>query len=337
MEPTWKIKSGALWHDGRPVTSDDFAFTAKVEQDRDLAVFRNVAYDSLEGVDAPDPHTVRANWKRPYIDADQMFNAPIPKHVFERSYVEDKASFLQLPHWAEEFVGTGPFTLQEFVKGSHVVLRANERYVFGRPRIDEVEVKFIPDTNTLMANLLAGTVSLTLGRSLSIEQGVQVRDQWRDGKLSMGAFTSWVTLYPQMLTPNPLVVADPRFRRALLHAIDREEMANALQGVGLVPLGHSFIGPGAPEYKAIEGRVVRYEYDPRKAIQMLEQLGYTRGPGGTLQDRSGAPLTVGMRVIQEESDRLKAATTVSDFWQQIGMRVNLDVTPSQGSTSEYCH
>ena len=70
---------------------------------------------------------------------------PLPKHLLERPYLDDKAGFLEHPYWNQEFVGTGPFKLREWVKGSVVSLVANEEYVLGRPKIDEVEVRFIAD------------------------------------------------------------------------------------------------------------------------------------------------------------------------------------------------
>lgn len=86
---------------------------------------------------------------------------------------------LQLAYWGPEFVGAGPYRLREWAKSSHAIFVANGDYVLGRPRIDEIEVKFIPDPNPLEANILADTVQVTLDKSISIEQAIQVRDQWR--------------------------------------------------------------------------------------------------------------------------------------------------------------
>src|SRR5439155_19522492 len=96
----------------------------------------------------------------------------IPKNLLSGANEEDKAGFVQVPYWSDEFVGAGPYRLGEWARGSHLMLRANERYVLGKPRIDEIEVKFIPEHATLMANILAGTVELTVGRNLSIEQSI---------------------------------------------------------------------------------------------------------------------------------------------------------------------
>lgn len=171
METTWKIRAGAEWHDGTPFTVDDLLFTASVVQDRELEVLIDRSYQAIDRVEAADSRTVTVKWKRPYIQADEMFTPnramPIPKHILARSYAEEKERFLEQPFWTEEFIGTGPFKLRQFIRGSHLVVEANDRYVLGRPKIDEIVVKFIPDQNTLIANVLAGAVDLTMSRGFS--------------------------------------------------------------------------------------------------------------------------------------------------------------------------
>src|SRR5437870_972590 len=88
METTWRIKPNARWHDGTPFTAEDLAFTARVAQDADIAIFRELAYDSIEDVAAPDPRTVVVRWSRPFIEADTMFSGfgsfqpvPLPRHL----------------------------------------------------------------------------------------------------------------------------------------------------------------------------------------------------------------------------------------------------------------
>src|SRR6266545_516420 len=96
METTWKLRQGASWHDGAPVTSADLAFTARVEQDRELAWVRNTAYDYIERVETTDEQTLTIHWKRPFVDADTMLSAssqrglPLPKHVLEQAYADDR-------------------------------------------------------------------------------------------------------------------------------------------------------------------------------------------------------------------------------------------------------
>lgn len=153
----------------------------------------------------------------------------MPLHLLERPH-HDKTNLTELPYWGQDFIGTGPFRLREWVLGSHILLEANEQYVLGRPRVDVVEVKFILDTNTIVTNVLAGAVELTLGRGLTLEQAVLARSQWKDGKVETPLET--VTgLWPQFVNPQPPILADVRFRRALLHGLDRQQMVDVFLAI----------------------------------------------------------------------------------------------------------
>jgi len=332
METTWKIRAGAAWHDGAPFTSDDLLFTAMVEQDPELPIFRNVAYGSIERVEAPDPSTVTITWKRPYIEADTMFTSqralPMPRHLLERTYLENKEDFTNLPYWHRDFIGTGPYKLRELTLGSHLVLAANDRYVLGRPKIDQIEVRFIPDPSAIAANILAGGIDTTLGGRLALEWGLQVRDLWRDGQLVTDSRLSMISAYPQFLNPDPPVLLDPRFRRALLHAVDRREIIDSLVA-GLGPFGHSIIADYHAEWKDVEPSVVKYEFEPRRATQMIEGLGYARAADGSFRDAAGQRLSVEIRTQGTDESQMKVMFSTADYWQRIGVGVDQAPFPQQ--------
>ncbi len=334
METTWRIRDGARWHDGVPLTADDLAFTAMVGQDRELPQFDDRAFQFVEGVDVLDTRTVRVRWSRPYIEADTMFTEahalPLPKHLLEQAYAERKASFVELPYWTREFVGTGPYRLREWEAGSHIIVTADPTYVLGRPRIDEIEVKFIPDPNTMIANLMAGVVDLTMGRGLALEQVQAVRAQRTDIRLDLSV-EGCLCAFPQYLNPNPPVIANEQFRRALLHALDRQELANTL-AQGLVPAAEVFVGPDRPEYPAIQSSIVRYPYDPRQTGQLLEGLGYTRGPDGFFRDAGGQRLSVEMRTTSGVETGKNLLFAVADSWQAAGVGADPMIIPPQLST-----
>lgn len=331
MEMTWTLKAEARWQDGSPVIADDLVFTLQVGQDKELPVRGHLGYQSLDRAERVDDRTVTVKWRRPFIGADRLFTRdfamPLPRHLLDRAYADDHAGFGQLPYWSHEFVGAGPFMLKEWARGSHLVLAANDGYILGRPRVDEIVVKFIGEPNTIVASLLSGAVELTLGRNLTLEPAVEVRDQWRDGRLEL-AFKSWIMMYPQLLTPNPAVIGDVQFRRALLHALDRKEMVDALQG-GLVPIAHMMISPDLPEYRDSEQSIMRYDYDPRRAGQIIEALGYSRGADGIHRDAAGQRLVVEARATAGEDVFEKSVLSVADYWQRIGVAVEPNIVPRQ--------
>lgn len=333
MEMTWQIDPRARWQDGTPFTAADIAFTAAIGQDPELPQFRSLAFDALERIETPDPTTVLLFWRTPYISADALFSGlddlpllPLPKHLLEAALLANRASFVQLPYWTDEFVGAGPFRLTRWDRGSQMVLAANEQYVRGRPKIDEVIIKVIPDANTLLVNIIAGAVEMPLAGRFSLTEILQVRDQWRDGTVELIPSNS-VNLFPQLRTPNPVIVADLRFRRALYQALDRAEMANALSS-GLSTMAHTTIVEGTPEYAVLQNSVVRYAHDPRRATELIRELGYVIGPDGTFRDSAGEKL--GIQVRADGIDTLSSAALATvDQWQRLGIGAEPNIVPVQ--------
>jgi peptide/nickel transport system substrate-binding protein len=333
METTWNIRTGTRWHDGTPFTTGDLIFTATVYQDRDLPAFNNPAYRVVEAIEAADARTITVRWKQPFIEAADMwsfsaFNAPVPlpRHILERTYTDSKASFMDHAYFGEEFVGAGAYRVREFVRGSHAVFLANADYVLGRPKIDEIEVKFIADGATLVANILAGAVEMNLGRALTVEQALQVRDQLPGARMEM-ASGNWIAIYPQHIDPNPQVVTNVQFRQALLHGTDRQSLADTLV-YGTSPIAHSWLPPDDAFYDAVAPIIVRYDYNPTRAVQLIEGLGYARGHDGVFRDSAGQRLSVELRATQTDINQ-KTVAAVADFWGRIGVAPDQVAVPNQ--------
>jgi peptide/nickel transport system substrate-binding protein len=331
METTWRIREGVRWHDGAPFTADDLLFTAAVGQDREIAVFGKIGYDSLESVEATDPRTVTARWKRPYVDADGTFSRalgmPMPKHLLEKALAENKAGFIELPYWSTDFVGVGPYRVRELVRGSHLLLEAYEAYALGRPRIDTIEVKFILDPNVIGANVLAGAVDVALGRAISLEQGLALRDQWKEGRLDI-APSNAIQIHPQFLDPQPAVVGDVRFRRAVYHAIDRQQLIDAFFE-GQTSIAHTWIAPGDTLYSQLEGIFLKYDFDLRRAARLLEEVGYAKGADGSYRDRGGERLAVEIRTSTPNQSQIQAMFAVGDMLQRLGVGADPVAIPPQ--------
>ena len=333
MQTRWKIRPDAAWHDGKPFTSADLVFTSKIAMDKTLTIAQDAAYDYVESIDAPDAQTLVVNWKKTFVEADTLFMytgrphiLPMPAHMLEDSYSADRAGFLNQPYFSNDYIGTGPFKIRSWVQGANMVLAANDRFVWGRPKIDEIEVKFIWDTVVIVSNVLSGAVDFTLGEGLSVEQAIMARQQWRDGHVEMPLETM-TGLWPQFINPDPPAVADVRFRRAILQAIDRQQIVDTFLG-GLVPIADSFISPGDPEYPQVKDSVVRYAYDPRGAADLVQGFGYVRGADNMFYDPAGKKLSVELRTTAHEL-REKLVFVLGDYWQAIRVGMDPIVIPRQ--------
>ncbi len=330
MQTTWKLRSDASWQDGVPLTADDLVFTSQVEQERAFEISW-AEYELMDGVNAPDARTITVTWKRPYIDADSLFSynsagMPMPKHLLEQPFNEDKPNFLSLPYWSSEFIGTGAFQVREWVADSHMVMRAYDKYVFGRPKIDEIEVRFIPDNNTLLANMLAGA-DLTLGKTVSLDIALGARDQWKDGHMEVLP-QNWTPINPQFVNADPPTVTNYEFRKALLLSLDRQELADfVFSGQGMI--AHSYVGSDTPLYNLVEPSIVKYPYDPRQAAQLLQGLGFTKRDDGFLYDSGGWKLQVELRFPVQNDIHVKVTPPIAVAWQGLGVAVDQVPVPIQ--------
>ncbi|HZT06820.1 MAG TPA: ABC transporter substrate-binding protein [Chloroflexota bacterium] len=327
MQTTWKIRQGATWHDGAPFTSEDLVFTSVVEQDNDLPFERNPAYRMIESIEGPDPQTIVVKWKQPFIDADQFYISPqLPKHILEKPFIENKESFQALPYWNVEFIGNGPYKVREWARDTYTVLQANDAWIEGRPKIDEIEVRFLADENAFMANILANQIDVTIGKSITLEQTLSVRDQWANGHIEMIPETT-MKIWPQFIGANPQIITNVQFRKALMAATNRQEMVDTIMG-GLSSVAHSNLLPTDAEISEVDSAIVKYQFDPRQATRLIEGLGYTKGNDGLFHDQAGQPLSVQI-TSTDENQNTKPMFAVAEYWQQAGVGTETVIIPIQ--------
>jgi ABC-type transport system substrate-binding protein len=152
----------------------------------------------------------------------------------------------------------------------------------------------------------------------SMDLALQLRDQWRSGRVIFNFGSDlWVHLVTQFIDPHPAVIGDVQFRRAMAHGINRPEMAETLMA-GQSPVAHTFLSPNQPQYREIEATVRRYEYDPRRATELLEGLGYRKAADGFYRDQANQRLELEVRSPPEE-ETSKAAATIADYWRRLGV------------------
>lgn len=333
MQTTYKLRPNVTWHDGTPLTSKDFLFAWTMTRDPEIPVQRRIV-NLIERLDTPDPTTLVIEWTSTYPFANAVIEedlGPLPGHLLEHEYRSDKERFQQLPYWNQEFVGVGPYQLAEWQFGSHLTLKAYDKFYAGRAKIDTLVFQFIQNEPTAVANLLAGTVDGSIPRAVEFPQAMFVKSEWeRAGKkpVAIAQSTHWRFVEVQFRAPNPREMVDVRVRRALLHALDRQAMSDVLFD-GQSPIADSFIPPTDAKWEWVKDVAVRYEYDPRRAQELFAAVGWRPGGDGMLVNAIGEK--VGMPAWGRGSPlEQRELAIMADYWKAAGVEIEQVVlSPAQ--------
>jgi ABC-type transport system substrate-binding protein len=219
--------------------------------------------------------------------------------------------------------------MREYTVGSGAILDAFDQYALGRPKVDIVEIKFIVDPNTIAANILAGGVDVTFGGRLPLDWAQEIQER-SGGSAKFGTSTANpMVVYQNLFNPNPAAILQPEFRRALVHALDRQQMMEVLVS-GLTEVADATVlNPSrGDEFAALDPQTVKYAYDPRRAATIIEGLGYQKGTDGIYQDASGQKLVLELRTSQGDIQQERSLFSTADFWQQIGLGTDRVIVPS---------
>ncbi|HNR00570.1 MAG TPA: ABC transporter substrate-binding protein, partial [Trueperaceae bacterium] len=166
-------------------------------------------------------------------------------------------------------VGTGPYKLVEWVLGQRLVLEANDDYWNGRPSVDRLIFRPIPEASTRLAELQAGTVDIITGLNYDAIPLVDA-----DPSLRVEANSGRRTVMMHMdLLNGAKPLQDVRVRQAMSYAVDRQLLIDAvLNGYG-TPLATIF----RPDMAGYSADFQPYPYDPERAKELLAEAGYPNG------------------------------------------------------------
>jgi peptide/nickel transport system substrate-binding protein len=321
MQTTFKLRRDAVWHDGEPLTAEDIVFSWRVNRDPEIPNSNAAVVRLITAMEVQDPGTLVATWSEPYPYADRISFRELftlPQHLLGQTYQETKDQLLGLPYFSEQYVGLGPYRVTRWERGAgNLELQAFDRYFLGRPKIDTMRVVFVSDPNALIANLKAHTIqSLLPPGGPDFETMALLKQEWEASRYGVGQveIPRWKFMEPQKLrNPRPADLAEIRARQALLHAVNRAELARATYGE-YGEVADSWVHPSFKQYPQIQDAISRYPYDPRRASAILSELGWQPGGDGVLE-KGGQRFALTIR----DRDDPKEALIIADFWKQIGV------------------
>lgn len=328
---TFHLRRGVRWHDGEPFTAEDVWYTFHIAPHPEYQAQGNIGFDSLvgyedyhagrakgiSGIKIIDPYTISFTLAQTYAPFWYSLSTGImPKHLYcpENDMIACSVPVKDLGTAKDPFrlnpVGTGPFKWSSYLSGQFYLLEANEDHYFGKPYIDRFLVKVL-DQSTSTAQLETGAADLGV---------LQQRDIPSVQKMPNLSIIEYPDLGAQTLgmrvTMEPFT--DKRVRQAVNYAIDKQALVNDLLG------GHASLmyAPIHPMMWAYTEDLEKYQFNPEKAKQILDEAGWKLGPDG-VRYKDGKPLQVEMLYPSGNPVRMASAPVIQNWLKAVGFDLQL--------------
>ncbi|SDC28871.1 peptide/nickel transport system substrate-binding protein [Pelagirhabdus alkalitolerans] len=338
---TLTIRDDVNWHDGNPVTAEDWAYAYEVighpdyEGPRYGADMRMIegmeAYHSgeseeISGITIHDEKSLTIQYERltPSLLANGIWPYALPKHVFEAYEVSEMASSEEV---RQSPIGMGPFKVERVVPGESVLLTKNEDYWRGEPNLDQVTIKVI-GTQVATEHLRSGEVDIL--NQFPTDQYVENQDLENITFLGDIDFTytyigfklgEWDDESGQNVMHEDAKMGDVKLRRAMWYAVDHDQLGEELFD-GLRWNATTLVPPTHPDYH--DESIETPTYDPEQAEDLLDEAGYVDVTGdGFREDPDGEPLEINFASVAGGDTALPMAQYYVQSWQDIGLNVEL--------------
>ncbi|MCC7081768.1 MAG: ABC transporter substrate-binding protein [Burkholderiales bacterium] len=266
-----KLRQGIKFHNGDALTADDVVYTINWQNDpANTKAASRSRTNWIKQAEKIDTHTARLHLAKPFAPAMAYLVANVP--IYPAAYTKAHGS----DGMSKQPIGTGPYRVTEVSPGSQIVLERNKDYfggARGQPKINKIVMRIVPEYNTQVAELLAGSadfiwrVPKDMAQKLKGRKGVHVMvgDTMRIGYLQFD------------ITGRPGAMAEPlrklEVRQAIAHAVNRKQIVDELMGGGSV----IDLACYPSQFGCASKGAVKYEYSPAKAKELLAKAGFPNG------------------------------------------------------------
>ncbi|HUF89390.1 MAG TPA: peptide-binding protein [Gemmatimonadota bacterium] len=312
LQVTFHIHPGVTWHDGEPFTADDVVFALGVCQAPEINWSAASWLNHITNVEAVDSLTVRFTYDEPYmyqvIDANVCY--PLPEHIL------GDVPFGEMGNHpiARAPVGNGPFRFVSWRSGEEIVLEANPDFVHGRPHLNRISFRIIPEGTTLATQIQNGNIDLWTRFSPTFFPQLE-----NDADLVVHSYPGRSYTYLAWNTQDPLF-SDNRVRQALTLATNRQEIIDAL----VYGQGQVLSQPLITTIWAHDPTIEPYPFDPDSARALLEAAGWTDADGDGIREKDGQRFSFTVKTNNDNQLRIDIATVLQQQFRAVGA----DVRPS---------
>lgn len=326
----WEILENAKWGDGKPVTCEDYSFALKVASSDNVSIAEKEVYTQIEkiDIDPKNPKKCTFTYAKARWDFYQLGTLnPLPKHLEEavfKKYGAQKEGYEKNSLYTKDPTNpglyNGPYLISELQLGDHVSFVPNPNF-YGEPaKIKKIIVKLIASTNTMEANLRSSTIDLISTLGLALDQALAFEKKVKAEGLPYTVIYQPSAVYEHidLNLENP-ILKDVKVRKALVHAINREDLVKALFEGKQNPALHS-VTPKDPWFTDDPNKIVVYRFSKREAEKLLDEAGWAMGQDG-YRYKDGKKLSFTLMTTAGNKTRELVQVYLQNQWKQIGVEV----------------
>jgi peptide/nickel transport system substrate-binding protein len=292
------LRKDVMFHDGNLLTARDVKATFDAILSDTLASPRKAAYDMLAAIEVIDDQTIEFKTVQP--------SAPFLINLVQ-GILPEKQARNHDPSTPIEPIGTGPFRIAGNFGNDRIVLNAFDNHFNGRPALDWLEFRVVPDDSIRVMELEKGTLDFV--QNDIPPDSLERLNNHPDLEVLSRPGTSYYYLgFNFRLTNHPTI--HRTVRRALAMAINRDDIIRhhlkgyAEKATGVLP----------PDHWAFNETVLQMPFDPEKAGEMLDKAGFKMVDGQRFE--------VEFKVSQNKHS-IRLAEIIQAQWAKIGVKVNL--------------
>lgn len=294
----FKLRQGVFFHNGEELTAPDVKFTIESVLDPKTGSRKRAAFRNVESIEVLGKYRLRIRLKQP----QASFLETLKIGIVPAGYASEKEE-----DFSSHPVGTGPFKLLEWHKGSHLKLVRHNRYFRQPPPVKWIVCKIVPETSTRLLELRKGSVDF-LENDVPPEA---VRSFSADARFKVVTAPSSTYKYIGFNLEHP-ILSKLSVRQAIAYAIDRKAIIDHLLLGQAVP-ATGLLAPGNPFY---EPNVKRYEHDPQKAVSLLDDAGLFPDP------KSHIRLTLTFKTSKDERAN-QIAQIIQEQLRAVGIAIKI--------------
>ena len=322
----YKLRHNIKWQDGRPLTCDDLKFTWQVVMNPHNNVVTTDGYKDIKSIDCSNPYVAVVHMRKMYAPYLQQLwgvngNATIlPAHILAK-YNDDKGSLNNAPYNSLP-IGSGPFKVIQWQRGSEIRMEAFPDYFMGRPKLNEVIYRVMPDENTMITALQTHDIDL-IARGSGLDWPRYQQISGTGSGLTAIRIDDYLFAHVDFNLRRPLM-QDHSVRLALAYATDRAEIAQKVMHGS----ADSAETDQSPQLSwAYTAKFERHPFDPVKANQILDAAGWKRGADG-IRVKNGQRLSFDVTCGAEANYARNIETILQRQWHEIGAEAIVKNVPT---------